>query len=116
MLVVTSLTWLLKSDSRRSHYNQMDGSGSGVDIPGMEMSAESHNRGGSPSYDDEYEYYQSYYDEGSSGYGSGDQIHESPVSEGVPVPAHETTASSGQLRASLLMVMLMAVVGAALQR
>ncbi|KAK8393708.1 hypothetical protein O3P69_006792 [Scylla paramamosain] len=116
-LVVTSLTWLLKSDSRRTHHGQMDGSGSGVDVPGMEMSAESHNRGGSPSDDDEYEYYHNYYDDSFSGYGSGDQLPNEPsVPKGVPVPAHETTASSGQLRASLLMVMLMAVAGAALQR
>ena len=76
---MTSLTWLLKSDSRRSHYGQMDGSGSGVDVARMEMSAESHNRGGSPSDDDdEYEYYHNYYDDNFSGYGSGDQIPEEP--------------------------------------
>ena len=92
---MTTLTWLPKSDSRRSHnHGQTDGSGSGVDVlgmdvlgldvPGMEMSPESRNRGGSPSDDDEeYDYYDSYYDEAGSGYGSGDNIpKETPIAKG----------------------------------
>lgn len=85
-LVMTTLTWLPKSDSRRSHnYAQTDGSGSGVDVPGLEMPVESHSRGGSPSDDDEeYSDYNDYYDyAASSGYGSGDHfLDETPEVKG----------------------------------
>lgn len=84
---MTTLTWLPKSDSRRTHnYGQTDGSGSGVDVPGMEMAVESRSRGGSPSDDDEEynSYYDNYYEDGGSGiYGSGGGLPDAtPVEKG----------------------------------